>query len=124
MKDYSKDLADLQAELNRARRQAAETGTLGGTVENGTLITALDRTFREDVAELRIYLQEYEGHPVVQIGPWKRDGVGRWFITPDRQARVRRSELVHVIEALLRIVRILNGDEPWEVRGRAAMPTD
>ena len=123
MMDYSHELAELQEELNRARRQAAESGTLGGTQENGTRITALSRTFRDDVQELRIYLQEFEGNPVIQIGPWKCDEAGRWFIVPNRQCRVRRSELVHVIEALLRIARILRGEEPgWSVYPRTPQP--
>lgn len=119
MNDYSKELSELQDELTRARRQAVESGTLGGTQENGTRITSLSRTFRDDVQELRVYLQEFEGNPVIQIGPWKCDGAGRWFIAPDRQCKLRRSELVHVIEALLRIARILNGEEPgWSVYPR------
>ena len=121
--DFSKELDELQEQFARARRQAAEAGTLGGTQENGTRITALSRTFREDVQELRIYLQEFEGNPVIQIGPWKCDEAGRWFIVPNRQCRIRRSEIVHVIEALLRIARILNGEEPgWSVYPRAPQP--
>jgi hypothetical protein len=111
MMDYSNELAELQEELNRARRHAADTGTLGGTQENGTRITALSRTFRDDVQELRIYLQEFEGNPVIQIGPWKCDEAGRWFIIPNRQCRIRRSEIVHVVKALLQIAGILNGEE-------------
>ena len=122
MNNYKHELAELQEELNRARRQAAETGTLGGTVENGTKITALSRTFQDDVQELRVYLQQYEGNPVVQIGLWKCDEAGRWFILPNKQCKLRRSELVHVIEALLRIARILNGEEEpsWDLSGRSS----
>jgi hypothetical protein len=124
MMDYSNELAELQEELNRARRHAADTGTLGGTQENGTRITSLSRTFRDDVQELRIYLQEYEGNPVIQIGTWKGDEAGRWFIVPNRQCRIRRSEIMHVIEALLRIARILNGEEPgWSVHPRTPQPS-
>jgi hypothetical protein len=123
MMDYSNELAELQEQLDRARRHAAETGTLGGTQENGSRITALSRTFRDDVQELRIYLQEFEGNPVIQIGPWKCDEAGRWFIVPNRQCRLRRSEVVHVIEALLRIARILRGEEPgWSVYPRTPQP--
>ena len=121
--DYSKELEELQEQFARARRQAAETGTLGGTQENGTRITSLSRTFRDDVQELRIYLQEFEGNPVIQIGTWKGDEAGRWFIVPNRQCRIRRSEVVHVIEALLRIAQILNGEEPgWSVYPRTPTP--
>lgn len=72
--------------LSRARRQALESGTLGGTQENGTRITSLSRTFRDDVQELRIYLQEFEGNPMIQVGPWKCDEASRWFIVPTDSA--------------------------------------
>lgn len=121
MSDYKEELARIEADLARAKRTAAERGTLGGTVENGTRILALSRTFGDDVAELRVYLQEYKSHPVVQLGTWRGDEAGRWFIERDRQCRVRRSELVHVIKALLRIVRILDGEEqPWDLPGAEA----
>ena len=77
MNDYSKELAELQDELTRARGLATDAGTLGGKQENGTRIIALSRTFRDDVQELRIYLHEFEGNPVIQIGPWKCDEDGR-----------------------------------------------
>lgn len=110
--DYSKELEELREQFALARRQAAESGTLGGTQENGTRIMSLSRTFRDNVQELRIYLQEFEGNPVVQIGPWRCDEAGRWFIVSDRQCRIRRSEIIHVVKALLQIAGILNGEDP------------
>ena len=109
---YSKELEELREQFALARRQAAESGTLGGTQENGTRIMSLSRTFRDNVQELRIYLQEFEGNPVVQIGPWRCDEAGRWFIVSDRQCRIRRSEIIHVVKALLQIAGILNGEDP------------
>ena len=110
--DYSKELEELREQFALARRQAAESGTLGGTQENGTRIMSLSRTFRDNVQELRIYLQEFEGNPVVQIGPWRCDEAGRWFIVSDRQCRIRRSEIIHLVKALLQIAGILNGEDP------------
>ena len=53
---------------------------------------------RGPAAELRITLDEYEGHPYVQLRAWER-GAGGWFPTK-KGVTVRLRELEAVAEAL------------------------
>lgn len=110
--------------LDELRAKLAElTGGEGiqrltdGTQVQGRQVAAIPRPYNDE--EVRIILQDFKGTPVTQIGLWRTDEVGRSWIKKDRQYRIRRSELVPVIDGLMEVLRILR--DGWEPGDSAKM---
>ena len=70
---------------------------------SGTPLAALARRSPEGVeSELRIDLDEYNGHPFLKLRIWSRDrGNGNWWPDPKRGVSVRLGEAEAVARALL-----------------------
>lgn len=68
--------------------------------ETGQRLAAFPRKgARGEETELRVSIDEYEGHRYIGLRVWRRDFHGQWWPT-QKGLSVRRAELAGVIEAL------------------------
>jgi len=77
----------------------------------------------DTTAEPRITLDEYEGHPYVQLRAWERGATG-WFPTR-KDVTIRLRELQAVADALreaLEIAGVLNAKGERHPVGRSPLP--
>ena len=68
--------------------------------QKGRLLVAIPRRSGEAEQELRIALDEYEGHPYLALRLWQLDPEGGWWPVKGRGISVRIGELAEVLDAL------------------------
>lgn len=82
--------------------------------ETGRRLATMPRSTRGGPEqELRVSLDEYQGHPYISIRLWQQDGrSGAWWPLKDKGISVRLREADDVAEAIKLAVRLADGPAP------------
>ncbi len=85
----------------------------------GTKLVAIPRGTHE---ELRVSLDEYEGHPFVSLRVWARATDGPWLPVAGKGCSVRLRELAEVADALREAINVAGVPNAKGVRHPAVNP--
>jgi hypothetical protein len=66
--------------------------------ERGKRLATLPRGRGDE--ELRVNLDEYNGHPYIALRVWKQNGAGDWWPIAGKGLSIKTKELLDVAEAL------------------------
>jgi hypothetical protein len=102
---------DRERLLGRQQAQAPEP--------SGQVLASFPRRGQHGEEQaLRVCLDEYRGHPFVQVRLWQRDGrSGDWWPVKGKGISIRIAEAEGVIEALGRALDLAAETRPLERRG-------
>jgi hypothetical protein len=72
---------------------------------------------RGDDQELRVTLDEYNGHAFVSLRIWEQGRDGDWWPMKNRECSIRLSEVEGMISALCQVERIIEEETQYGSRG-------
>jgi hypothetical protein len=102
---------------DRSRLLSRQTGQARPPEPDGQVLATFPRRSREGPdAELRVILQEYQGHKFLGVSLWER-GTGGFWPVKGKSVSIRRGEARQFAEAIVRGLDLMEGDDcPQPVR--------